>query len=259
MGYKIVVGLRDMGFLGYTQYLIEKRVGVKLPYSSKLRWQTGTKSEIDFWDHFFKTKGAHLPDDYFSRLNPNLPLQEELVLLLPKNKETVEILDVGAGPLTWVGKRHNRLKINVTAVDPLANEYNALIKKYQVTPPVQTRKCDAENLHNLFAENSFDLVFARNSIDHSYSPENALLEMLRVVKKNCHVFMMHRPNEAITQNYGGMHQWNFSTEKGHFILSSKDGSVDLSKKYKGTYKIACEIVPDRGGDGEWLYTVATKL
>jgi SAM-dependent methyltransferase len=97
-----------------------------------------------------------------------------------------------------------------------------------ISPPIRTRKGYAEKLSKLFSANSFDFVLARNCVDHCYSPEKAMLEMLRVVRKNCNVLMIHYPNEGSNANYTGLHQWNFSSEGGDFIISSKKG-LDPSK------------------------------
>ena len=188
-------------------------------------------------------------------------LQEELAQLLPNNKRDITILDVGAGPVTCVGKAYKGLKINLIAVDPLADEYDKLMARYNVFPPVKTKKCDAETLTELFSENSFDLVFARNCIDHSYSPEKAILEMLKVTKRNCNILLVHRENEAINENYRGMHQWNFSSVNGDFIISSQYRSVNISQKYSNICRITCNYGNWDGieQDGGWLHVVISKF
>lgn len=254
-----LVDLRKQGFFSFIINGFEHRTGVKLPLNSKLRWKLFIWSEIYHWDKYFETKGTSSDDHegYCLRLDSNLPLQEEVVKLLPQNKNQVEILDVGAGPLTYLGKVHEGLKINITAVDSLANEYDNLMKKYCIYPLIQTKKGDAEKLSEIFSRDSFDLVFARNCIDHSYSPEKAILEMIKVVKKNCYIFMKHYPNEAIAENYKGLHNWNFSTEKGDFIISSKNKNTNISQKYNNICRIVCTCNNDR--TGEWLNTIILKL
>ncbi len=61
-------------------------------------------------------------------------------------------------------------------------------------------KLEAEKITVRFKENIFDLVFARNSINHSYFPEISVLEMIKVIKKNCYVLLLHRTNEAEQEN-----------------------------------------------------------
>ncbi len=138
------------------------------------------------------------------------------------------------------------------------------MKKYCVSPLIQTKKSDAEKLTEMFPKNSFDLVFACNCIDHSYSPEKAILEMIKVVKKNCYILMIHRPNEARIQNYNGLHQWNFSTENGDFIISSKNESINISQKYSNICRIVCTYSKGITGErtrstDELLNTIILKL
>lgn len=253
----IKLKIKELGFSGFAIFLFEKRYKIKLPLTSKLRWNYEKSSEINFWDSYFKTKGLRWADSYYQSFDPSLPLQEEVVRLLPLDKNTVNILDVGAGPLTYLGKVYKNLIINITAVDPLADEYNKLFKKYNISPILRTKKMAAEKLSCTYQKDTFDLVFARNCIDHSWSPEKAILEMIKVVKKDCFVLMIHRPNEAITENYQGLHQWNFSSESGNFIISSKNKVINFSQKYVKICNVSCR--DEVGSDGEWLYTEIQKL
>ena len=54
------------------------------------------------------TKGLQMGDNnYGKRFDPDLPLQPRPTDLLPPQTE-VHILDVGAGPLTYLGKKCRR-------------------------------------------------------------------------------------------------------------------------------------------------------
>lgn len=210
--------------------------------SQAFRWEAGIKSQVRFWDLWFKTKGLRWPDEYQKRLDPQRSLQPRVEALLPE-MDNCSILDVGAGPLTVLGKRMEGKSIYVTAVDPLADEYNNLLEKYQIEPIVRTEKLDAEKLDQKFDLDTFDLVYASNAIDHAYNPENAILQMIKVVKPNCYVLLEHAHNEAENQNYSGFHQWNFSmTQEKDFLISSKTLTVNMTKKYADICDIGCEII-----------------
>ena len=222
--------------------LFERILKLRLPISSKLRWKFNISSEIRFWDNCIRTNGLIWPEEFRLRLDPQLALQDEIAKLLPLTSE-VMILDVGAGPLTYIGKIYNSVKLKIIAVDPLAEEYDKILYRYSLIPLIHTEKLDAEKLTKRFAENSFDLVFARNCIDHSYSPENAILEMLKVVKEGCYVLLLHRPNEAEQEKWRGLHQWNFSMEDENFVISSKNYKINFSKKYSHLCITKCEYDP----------------
>jgi SAM-dependent methyltransferase len=220
-------------------YFIERKMKIRLPIKSETRWKWNIKSEIRFWDKCVRTNGLIWPEEYKLRIDPGLPLQEEIILLLP-NKDEIAILDVGAGPLTYIGKVYDKAKINIIAVDPLADEYDKILNKYGVIPAVRTIKLDAEKLTSKFPNDQFDFVFARNCIDHSYSPEQSVLEMIKVVKRNHYVYLKHKPNEAIKEDWQGLHQWNLSSDNGDFIISSKELKINFSDKYKSLCEIKCE-------------------
>lgn len=223
--------------------------------TSKNKWQKFIKYELQFWDDYFRTKGLQWKNNYSLRLNPDLPLQERIVQLLPAHKEKIQILDVGAGPLTYLGKKCSGKKIFIIPIDPLAEEYDKILKKYNVVPLIRTQKLSAENLTTRFPESCFDLVFARNCIDHAYNPEHAILQMIHVVTKGGYVLMEHRENEAEKESYRGLHQWNFSLDNsGNFIITSKNNKLNFSEKYKNICKIDCEL----DTENDWLITKILK-
>ena len=221
---------------------------------SKMTWRDGLSSEIDFWNQYFATKGSQWPQEYLMRLDPHLPLQDYITELIdvPDGKQ-VNILDVGAGPLTRLGKHWPGRQVNITAVDPLAEEYDRILKKYNIEPPIRTVKASAEALHKLFPPNYFDLVYARNCIDHCFNAKLAIREMLRVAKPNCYVFMEHRPNEGETQGYHGLHQWNFFMKDGDFYIGNIHKTTNISKELAGLAQIECSF-----NKNNWLITKLRK-
>jgi ubiquinone/menaquinone biosynthesis C-methylase UbiE len=249
--------IKQLGILGFAFIVIEEKLGIRLPIGTKLLWSYSIASELEFWDMYLETKGLQWVGDYIFRLDPSSKLQEVVATLLPKNKNQVSILDVGAGPLTYLGKRYKNIELNIIAVDPLADHYNIFLEKYGIQPIIKTNKVAAEQLSSMFKEDSFDVVFARNSIDHSVSPEKAVIEMIKVVKKNGHILLTHKFNEAVSMNYSGLHQWNFSSQNGDFIISSKKKRINISEKYCDLCKITCSNVIDN--DGLWLNTLIYKI
>jgi ubiquinone/menaquinone biosynthesis C-methylase UbiE len=234
-------------------YILERKLKLRLPVKSKKRWKANVGSEIRFWDNCFKTNGLIWPDEFKLRFDPGLELQKEIIPFLP-NSSTIDILDVGAGPLTFLGKKYKNKKLTITAVDPLADAYDKILQKYSVKPLIRTIKLNAEDLTKKFNDNSFDLVVARNSIDHSFSPIKALDEMVKVVKKGRYIFMLHKPNEAINEQWAGLHQWNFSEDKGDFIISSKHLNYNFSKEFQKECTVTCKL---NSSDG-MLYTYILK-
>ena len=163
--------------------------------------------------------------------------------------------------MTTLGKKVPGKTIVISAVDPLADDYARILQKYQIEPLVKTQQLAAEDLATKFPPNTFNLVYARNCIDHASNPEKAVLQMVEVVKSGGYVLLEHFPDEAINENYHGLHQWNFSMDsQGDFIIRSRHAAVNMTQKYLERCKIQCEIVKDSGPGGKvaWLITRILK-
>src|SRR6266516_646804 len=92
-------------------------------------WAVGLPGELKFWESALKDPGRKWdPGEYRDRTDPDLELQAELKRLIPAAPgDKVRILDVGAGPLTRLGKRWSGREVEIVAVDPLAREYETML------------------------------------------------------------------------------------------------------------------------------------
>jgi SAM-dependent methyltransferase len=208
-----------------------RRIAKSKPYE-RADWQSRLSEEVEFWQDWFNTKGASWPGDYHKRLRADTPLQAYLLPFLEDCRDDISILDVGAGPMTVLGKRWERGRVTITAVDALAEAYDAMLDKAGVQPPVRTIYCEAERLTDTFAADSFDLVYAQNSLDHSYSPMTALDQMLAVVRPGRFVVTRHHRNEAVNGRYGGLHQWNFDVRNDKFVIWNKQERIDVASAFE---------------------------
>lgn len=198
----------------------------------RLAWRWRLPTEVGHWDTWLSTRGMEDKEDFARRLAPDLPLQEHLDKLLPKSDgRTYRVLDVGAGPLTTVGKTSNGSRIDLHCIDPLASVYDSLLDKNGIKPPVRTKFGEAEQVGEMYEANSFDLVHAANSLDHAHDPVAAIKAAARLVRPGGHVFLEHIINEGDREHYGGLHQWNFGVEGGSFTIRSRSGQVtDMAKE-----------------------------
>lgn len=201
---------------------------------AKQTWKQGIENEIEFWDSWIQSQGREWPQDYINRFNANNKIDKLVASCLLESTESPNILDVGAGPLTILGQTlPNKTVVNITAVDPLAEQYVALWDKAKVIPPHRTTQCDAEKLDEKFDQNSFDLVHIRNALDHSYDPLLGIQKMIYVVKPNHNVILIHNTNEAEAENYIGFHQWNFTgAPNGQFIIWNRSISINVNEALK---------------------------
>ena len=214
------------------------------------------RREVLFWDDWLASRGAQWQKDFEARLDPEASLRETEVvraidqLSLPR----VNILDVGAGPLTFLSGSHPGSELDITAVDPLGQQYQGLLRKHGLVPPVVTQACGGENLLDWFEPNSFEVTYARNSLDHAIDAPLAVLSMFEVTKPGGWVILRHHPNEGETRHYRDLHRWNFQANERTVLLSSRELTVDLSKLFGHRAKIEWRQETERGEDGttEWI-------
>lgn len=208
-------------------------------------WRAGLADEIEFWSQWFTTKGLQWPDEYERRMDSAAMLQPELDALLTPGQRA-RVLDVGAGPLTTVGKRRRDGELELTATDSLAATYDELLAQANVIPLVRTIACDAERLLERFGSETFDLAHARNTLDHAYDPMTAIEQMVAVVRPGGHVVLRHNENEAETENYAGLHQWNFSESDGRLVLWRPGEHLDVEQRLSGRAERVASL-PDSEG------------
>jgi SAM-dependent methyltransferase len=222
--------------------------------NSKARWDAGLSEEIAFWDSYLGSQGLLWPKDYQKRLDPRTEFSSELDLyLLDVTGTTVRILDVGAGPLTRLGKTHPTRRLEIIATDPLAPHYDRLLEKHGIVPPVRTISGAGEELTKQFPRNSFDFAMASNCLDHSYNPLRAIEQMIAVVKPSRYIFLTHSENEAEKQSWHGLHQWNFTVIDGDFVVRNRNTNINVTREVRPEATVECRAV--RNG---WIDVVIHK-
>jgi SAM-dependent methyltransferase len=235
------------------KFLLRTRLARKVVWREK-----GVEHELEFWERWFATRGYLWPDDYERRLDPDAPLEERLLVdRLPElDADPVSILDVGAGPLTCLGKRSPGRTLRITPVDALADEYDRLLRRFEVEPPVRTLRCAGEELLERFPPESFDVAYARNSLDHSYDPLAIIRNMVALVRPGGLVVTRHVKTEGEHQAYSGFHQWNFDVEDGHLVLWNKATKHDVTEALCAS--ATTEAFRDDEGGDDWVIAVLRK-
>ena len=218
-------------------------------------WREGLSDEEQFWRDWLTTRGLEWPDDFARRVDPNLELQSHLHRYVEGvEREPIRVLDVGAGPLTVLGKHVGGKPLDLHAVDPLAPVYDRLLAECGVEPLVRTVGGEGERLRELYGPDAFDLTYAQNCLDHSYDPVVAVEQMLEVTRPGCFVVLEHAVNEGETQGYTGLHQWNFCEERGEFVVWRPDKErVNVTARIGARGEVTAQ---DKGG---WLVVAVRKL
>lgn len=128
--------------------------------ASRKLWTRNLDDELTWWDEYLRTRGEATGhgEGFRKRMSDSEPLQSHLAAFL--KTDNPKLIDVGSGPVTTLGKTLNGKKLDITAVDSLADRYNELLDKYGLRPPVRTRAAESEKLTELFEPNTFDLAHA---------------------------------------------------------------------------------------------------
>jgi len=204
-------------------------------------WEYAKAFEVAWWRGWITSRGLDWPEDYKPRLDPEQPLQDYVIRCLSAPPgSTVSILDVGAGPMTKLGKSWEGRTVQITAIDPLADEYTRLLAEADITPPVPTQPGEVERLTERFATNRFDLVHMQNALDHSHDPMLGIQQMLEVVKPGCYVLLFHAVNEGHHANYTGFHHWNLCADNGHFVIWNRYTRISVNEALGDLAKVTVE-------------------
>lgn len=222
--------------------------------SDHLRWKLALPCEEKYWETYIAQQGGGAwGADFVERTNPIQPLQAHVAAhIAAPGGATVKILDVGAGPLTVLGKTWVGRNVEITAVDPLANDYHRLLRRHGVRPPVPTQYCEAEKLAARFGRDVFDLVYSRNALDHSYNPLEALRQMVAVCKPGGVALLEHLINEGETEKYYGLHQWNFCCQEQRFVIWNRIHRYDVAAELGAAVRVTTRVA------GSWLTVLLRK-
>lgn len=226
---------------------------------NRLVWMQNIDEEVSYWRDVLDGK-ERLSGEINWRLDPATELDNvHQQALGPMDAgQTPNVLDVGAGPLTPVGKSLNGRRIRLVAVDPLADAYNELLDERKIIPTIRTRFAEGERLQDRFPPDSFDLVTSSNSIDHSYDPLSYVDSMLSVVKPGKNVLVIGCVNEGQHAQYHGLHQWNMDASQGRLEFWQPQGQrMAVAEVLKD--KVASEqmIFPHPYGD-RWFASILKK-
>lgn len=178
----------------------------------------GIGHELAFWKDFVQTprfidgwvadiKTPEFRDEVYNWLC-SLPAYPNL-----------QVLDVGSGAVSIING--SLPKENITTVDPLGTLYPIIFDyaRYGLRPPIG---CGGEEMD---FDSEFDVAHISNAIDHTQNPENCFKKMMRAVKSGGYVVVQGFEDEAISENWEGFHQYNFSMDpqSGIVSYSKKDG------------------------------------
>ena len=218
-----------------------------MEYSIYVRnWIRSLDTEIEYW----KNRFILISQNKASLIDVN---KSPFVLekYLPKQKK-IEFLDVGSGPFSRCGGYSKDHVLNMTYVDPLGNVYENLKSIYKVSNGVFVKRGFVELLDKIFGKNSFDVVHMSNALDHCFDPIFGLMQLISVCKIGGKVILRHNENEALNEQYSGLHQWNIAINNYKFMIWNETKTIDVNEILSDfvDFKLSKNEVEDFGG---WNY------
>lgn len=193
-------------------------------------WLEGAREEVFYWERKLANRHFQPGGGKQKQADPEAQFSHEVLEQVrgPQGRG-LEVLDVGCGPVTVLGYRSDQFDIKLTIVDPLADEYRKMYDKYQFHPPVLPQKCRGEDLNQMFADQTFDIVFSNNALDHAEDPLRILKNMCELLKQGALLYVGVFENEAEKEAYDGLHQWNFTVDDGTLFLWNKQQRICLDE------------------------------
>jgi SAM-dependent methyltransferase len=215
----------------------------------RLWWKARKRRETTFWRAWLA--GAPGTEEWASdreaRLNPDTEVGDPVVRAELERipHERITILDVGAGPITKLGYRYPGKTLAITAVDPLADEYDRLLAEAGLDPPVRTTRVAGEDVLVHFGSSTFDVACATNSLDHSADPFRIISNMVDVVRRGGVVLLRHKRNEGESARYEGLHQWNFDVVDEKLTLWNNAVEIEVGLGLGGRARTTAWIEGDQ--------------
>jgi SAM-dependent methyltransferase len=217
----------------------------RLPRVDAATWQAALQEELLFWRRWMteeRFRNAREP-----RLRPDAGFPQWLRPLVAAPEGILRVLDVGSGPLSTLGTGYPGRTVELTLVDPLAKDYNALLEESGLGARAVLVEGTGETLDALFPADRFDLVHAANALDHAHDPLRCLQNMMHVCKPGGAVVFISVENEGERQHYGGLHQWNFSIQGEHLRLWNREQDLVVHEHLEGVARL--EVRPVDHGNG----------
>lgn len=143
----------------------------------------------------------------------------------------LRLLEVGSGPISQFYSEDivGNLEFEICAVDPLADTYNELHRKYRSGYSIRCIGEYAEKLNRIFPPNHFHLVYSQNAIDHSASPMEFLENCYRATQPKGFLVLSGFMKVGTLSQWWGLHKWDIEFDGENLLLSNRDKSVNRKK------------------------------
>lgn len=235
---------------------LKSRLGIGLT-----RWEY----EAAFWDYWFRNneRGPY-HNDYQARTTP-----ERRKAIFPAFLEThlevlgarfparrLKALDVGSGPISVLLWGHDAGLLELTCIDPLAEDYRRLFTKYGMAQPLPVLTGLGEEMDY---SQAYHLVFARNALDHCLSPSVVLQNMVKATIPGGLVVICSAVNEGTAQSWSGTHQHNVNLEDANLTITNRHAVKEIPTRDLPLTYVWSQRIKRGRGRFEWFNVVYERL
>jgi 2-polyprenyl-3-methyl-5-hydroxy-6-metoxy-1,4-benzoquinol methylase len=180
----------------------------------------GANEEVDFWKEFVKTDRFlkdWLSDSVTTELQSGQSEVVDIIQYFITGNPEVKVLDLGSGVYSIL--KGLVLQENLYGSDILRDQYDEIFD-YVGNGLRSPMKVAVEELNSV---GSYDIVHMRNALDHSSDPKKGIENIKRAVKRGGVAIVHGFVDEAINENWKGMHQWNLHLDGNKLICTGKKG------------------------------------
>lgn len=224
-------------------------------------WVDNLDTEVDFWLYNGLDKKSESSGRYrdLRRMKRNDVMFEERDLeKYVKNGDIM--LDIGCALVSWFGQKIPDGYIKIIPIDALAYYYNTMNARDEKAIE-ETYHCNFgtfEIISNLFGAEFADIIYIRNSMDHSFDPYRGLIKCLYTLKTGGVMKLSHQRAEAVHENWVGLHNWNFDCIDNDFVIWNKDNAVNISKELSRHADITVRYEEKENRDDQWVDVLIRK-
>ncbi len=196
------------------------------------------KEEITFWQRELSLTGQ-FPESIRRRLHEDSRHLEYPAwidpFLVPLRErfpgQRLKALDVGSGPLSTLAWAHDADVLAVHAADPMADEYNRMLRNHCIDFPCPPVNVACEQLTTRYAPETFHFVYSQNALDHAENIQKCFEQVEAVLKPGGLFLLLCHEHEGMRENYQGLHQHNFFAKRGMLCCTNRQGAscLDLRK------------------------------
>ncbi len=189
------------------------------------------QEELVFWDRELSLRGD-FAEGVRNRLDPERMHLNYPVEILPylddlraRFSGRIRVIDVGSGPLSMLALGAREDRYDLTCVDPLADEYAALLRQHGHQPPWPLVACYGEDLAEHFPPSHFHLAWSNNALDHTHNPFYVMRNIVSTLIPGGLAVVQAWECEGSAQGWRGLHR--------HDLQLSDDGRLVCRRSLPG--------------------------